>query len=564
MFGLVRTSASLLRSHPSSTSEHGCSLESLPCELFIHLLSSIPDIATLYNFLHASPTAYRVFNRYDAAKTVETILSSGHTCTQIQFLFRFCAKLQFEGVDGWSNETLVKRGFEDPLDVSFINEYSPGPLALNTSLHKIHRLLRIARDIHTVALDCIGDCLRAFCALESQQQQRPAEEESPNRCTTEGQLGAAAAAAGASVATVAVGDEEVRVPRLPRGGGTVMTKAAEQIPCKGMGFGPPPPTAATWAEEQRVERALWRMQLASEADMASMRRFRPPGGTWRVWWFVAYEAAILRQALACQGRHDSDSDIYEPRTALYQAELPNRKIMNPEYRELLSVVDYVGRRFGEDSADDFAGKIVDMEGLLLQEIGVSRPKPFAQGCNPCDSGGDSDDASSQRWWEALMPTAYDEERMSSTSLSENHNEEEPPPRNPSRTGTHAENEGLLKPSAAVSRYLRGRNDTQRPPSIDMFQFSVFYRCGFAFWSEERLRARGFLPTAIVTKTDDTSSLSPSQQSLQLLQMEEEARVDAAWLSLLTPQEIAWDTSKREEARMINITWRRTAQHPGTH
>ncbi|KAJ2971532.1 hypothetical protein NQ176_g7640 [Zarea fungicola] len=225
--------------------------------------------------------------------------------------------------------------------------------------------------------------------------------------------------------------------------------------------------------------------------------------------------------------------------------------MNPEYRELLSVVDYVGRRFGEDSADDFAGKIVDMEGLLLQESGVTRSKPFAEGCNPCDSDGDSNDASSQRWWKALMPTAYDEEGISSSSLSENHNEEEPPPQNPSPAGTHAENEGLLKPAAAVSRYLRGRNGTRRPPSIDMFQFSVFYRCGFAFWSEERLRSRGFLPTAIVTETDDSLS-SSSQQTLQL-QREEEARVEAAWMSLLTPEEIAWDASKREEARMMNIT-----------
>lgn len=109
---------------------------------------------------------------------------------------------------------------------------------------------------------------------------------------------------------------------------------------KGYDIGPP-----TWTEEQRVMRAFWRLQISSESLLGAMTRSLPEKERPQYWRF-AYKIAVQRTIHTHQPDYSLPSDCHNSgQTALYSAdghvpEGAQPTTLHPEYREIISVVDY--------------------------------------------------------------------------------------------------------------------------------------------------------------------------------------------------------------------------------
>ncbi|KAG6036735.1 hypothetical protein E4U41_005523 [Claviceps citrina] len=430
----------------TSSPEASTGFESLPCEIILEILPRITDLASLYNILRASPAALAVFNRNNPADITESVLSSGYTCQQIQSMVRFGAVQRSLKLPPWHDEEFMKFIFQEPMQAERrVSTYEPERLAHDTKLSVIHELLRTARDITNVSLHCLSDSLRLFRSL---RPRRPV-------------------------------NTDFRF--------IAWTHPPETEELEVMDIGPP-----TWTEEQRVMRAFWRLQVAYDALCASFTRELPPNYGVRESHCHLYGPAVHRSV-----RHSQPSSIEEDcydvqRPALYSAGMhrthqTRSKTPSPEYYEIVSVVDYIGERFGQELADELASNHTYVESILLQYLA-----PFSEEDEYRDVAPELEDT--VRQWPMPMPACNDEM-------------------------------ALLRPSPAVKRIfdmsLVGRDGGKGPPSSVASVFDPFNRYGLAFWCEERLQGYGLA----TSKADHASPLQD--------------QVNGTWLSLLTPDELAF-------------------------
>lgn len=272
----INFAVAMRHNFPSKRPEYckaSTSFESLPCEIILNILPRVSDLATLCSIIHASPSALRAFKRYDSASTVEAVLSSGYTCQQIQFIFRFCALFRSRKPLPWYDWTLWRIAFQEPIQAERSQDvFQPEPLAQDTAFMVIHSLLKTARDITNMSLDCLADRLQRFRSLEPQM---PVDESftfcsagtEPNPSVNQ------------YMGPVSQGSFQAAWDHQPQ---TTKLELTD--------IGSP-----TWTEGQRVMRAFWRLQLAYDSDWYNTIREHehPPSSSMQIWW-IKYRNAIHR------------------------------------------------------------------------------------------------------------------------------------------------------------------------------------------------------------------------------------------------------------------------------
>ncbi|KAK8093472.1 hypothetical protein PG997_000157 [Apiospora hydei] len=305
-----------------------CLFECLPTELLLKILSGLPDLTSLDSVLHASPTTYRIFDRY-AVDITETILAcddeivvsyhrhpcrtdevhhgphpieSGVTCAYIRVMFYMMAAIRSSRfpihslsdfcqnvIDPFWWET-TRRGR------STLGYYMPENLPQDAPPKVVRSLIATYRKLNWFSLDCLKSCLTR---LESVCPSRPA-------------MGKKAFRKGRRAGTVQNNAEGLdQVPGQP-----VVVLVA----------GPP-----SWVEEQRVSRAFWRLQFLYDMQRAARGALLPTA-------CPAEDVELLRnysqtQLLSLYGLpHPHDGDGYAR--------------LHPEIEEIYSVAQYLETAHG--------------------------------------------------------------------------------------------------------------------------------------------------------------------------------------------------------------------------
>ncbi|KAK8005989.1 hypothetical protein PG991_012286 [Apiospora marii] len=243
-----------------------CLFELLPTELLLKVLRGLPDLTSLDSVLHASPTAYRIFDEY-AVEITETILAcdyqlvvtynhrpnrseeihhgphaveSGVTCAYIRVMFymmaairsgrfpvhslsEFCEKV----VDPFWWKT-TRRGRATP------GYFMPKSLPKDTLPKVVRSLIATYRRLNWLSMDCLRFYLARF---ESTCPAIPAITKK------------------AFLRGCRMGPYINDAKALDEFGG---------IPIKPRDPGPP-----SWVEEQRAARAFWRLQLLYDLRRAA-------------------------------------------------------------------------------------------------------------------------------------------------------------------------------------------------------------------------------------------------------------------------------------------------------
>lgn len=182
--------------------------EDLPTEIKISIVSHVRDLGSLGALLHASPFAFRQFGP-DARALAETILAS-HTGGHTAVLVWLCALLRAGTLPFRDNATFLRCVTLEALTPALRIRPSswggaPRGLPADCDPAIVRGLLSVARHVTRVAGECLHTMRDRFAA--------PAAPEGP-----------------------------------PRWGGGQRVKRDPRL-------------AFTWEEEQRVVRALWRVQL---------------------------------------------------------------------------------------------------------------------------------------------------------------------------------------------------------------------------------------------------------------------------------------------------------------
>lgn len=413
-------------------------LDSLPLEIILQILASIPDLATLCNLLYASRAAWSAFfaNAARAASIAETVLSSGYTCPQIQFMIRLYAQVQCRKVPTMEHGPLFERAFRQPMQAEHRclpapkDAFQPDLLNRDTGRNIIYRLINTARELSNCSMNYLTDSLARLGTLEPQNS---------------------------------LGKDD---------GFGVDSDAAQPI-------GPP-----TWMEEQRVMRAFWRLQLAYKAsEEASIRRL-PSGKDPEDWWW-RHKITIHRTIRFYESGISHPADCHNgAQSALYSVnghslDETSPTAPHPEYQEIVSVLDYIGERFGQDAADDVAGYVEDIADLMRYQ-------------------------------------RREKAKISSPDIHQSHEESRRPGMPMPPMPTDDDQQVILQPSVGVMTMFR--LSTEATPRFKLSALTLS-RYGLPFWCHGRLQAYG-----LAASNEEDSSV--------------QARVDAAWLNLMSLEEPA--------------------------
>ncbi|PTU21633.1 hypothetical protein P175DRAFT_0492274 [Aspergillus ochraceoroseus IBT 24754] len=207
--------------------------DDLPYELFLEIVSYIEDCSSLYSLLRASPALSRVFN-HNGLEITRSVFSKDNMCDQILESIHIIAVLQSSSP--WPFPTLhefisrfIRVTVRDP-EAPYTPLLPPAPV-LSTDLpdttptQTIRRILSVYAQISYLTSACIQLCLQRFQAIQPENIVNP---EARYHATSG--------------------------PRKDKIAPWKQTFESVQVPFHD--FGPP-----TWDEEQRVSRALWRIQL---------------------------------------------------------------------------------------------------------------------------------------------------------------------------------------------------------------------------------------------------------------------------------------------------------------
>lgn len=289
------------------------SLERLPYELLLHVLSNLPDLTTLDCLLRASPTAYRLFdNGACAVEIFECILSDGCLCDHVQVLMRQIALLRAGArpfPPGYTEYTpwpvapgiasFRRQVIEESLRHSSRQKPSPAGFApkrldRDTEPCVVRSILISARRLTMVSLDCIDFYLAELASMT----------DTSDRCS---------------------------VSALP----------------------------PTWSEEQRCLRTLWRLQLVfdlkraarrgtlagwSRKDLKSLEGIAAMSSTEDDWWFGLQ---VSRFSQHWPGADCGERFFYHS-AAHHDCYYPD--VAHPERHEYATVLDYIRQSRGQEFA----------------------------------------------------------------------------------------------------------------------------------------------------------------------------------------------------------------------
>ncbi|KAM0457109.1 hypothetical protein ACHAPV_006748 [Trichoderma viride] len=378
------------------------SLQDLPTELVAPILTRVADIATLDSLIRAWPAAYRVFES-SAADITEAVLSSGYVCGHIRVIFRIIALLRSGTLPISNLADFRRRVIVDAMRYasrvrSSPSGFAPALLARETPPAVIRSLLATYRQVMLASLGCLTYYLERFKTLKPEH---PIDRTIKNPAWSE------------------------HVP-------------AWQSRPQGRKFnvrdiGPP-----SWTEEQRVNRAFWRLQLLYDLKRAASRGLLdwPDDSKAALCDIVAVSRPIRESAHFWRRNRRYVHQTWADCSDFYHAWVHNfpyapNDPCPPEYEELISVVDYVRTVYGQEAS----GRLIKGEVCLAELQG------------PVEI---------YREWSLANPGVKDWKT-------------------------------LVGASVGAERYYYG----QRGKSIlDMVDFDALGRYGFAFWSWERMFAYG--------------------------------------------------------------------------
>ncbi|KAJ5211728.1 uncharacterized protein N7498_003374 [Penicillium cinerascens] len=204
-------------------------METLPFELLHDIVSRLDDCTSLYNLLRASPAISRLFD-HDGLQLTRAVFSKDTMCDQIRESISLVAILDsftfpYRSLDvfiaGFIHETVrdvCPRRLDDPRPTS---PPLPNDLPDNTPIPTIRRVLSIYAQIVHLTVACLDHYLERFNVLRPENIVDPETRYSMN------------------------------LKKTPP-----WTQRFESFKAPVSDHGPP-----VWEEEQRVSRALWRIQL---------------------------------------------------------------------------------------------------------------------------------------------------------------------------------------------------------------------------------------------------------------------------------------------------------------
>ncbi|RFU30695.1 hypothetical protein B7463_g5665, partial [Scytalidium lignicola] len=212
-------------------------METLPFELLREIVSRLDDCISLYNLLHASPAISRLFD-HDGLQLTRAVFSKDNMCDQIRESISLMAMLDsysfaYPSIDAFVANFIhvtvkdrIPQRLGDPLPTSL-----PNDLPDNTPIPTVRRILSLHVQIVHLTVACLEHYLEKFNALRPEN----------------------------------IVDPETRYSRdlkkIPP-----WTQRFESFGVPVSDYGPP-----VWEEEQRVSRALWRIQLFYDLRTAAGR-----------------------------------------------------------------------------------------------------------------------------------------------------------------------------------------------------------------------------------------------------------------------------------------------------
>lgn len=369
------------------------SLQELPTKLVAQILGHVTDLETLDSLIRAWPTAYRVFESR-AADITDAVLTSGDSsgciCGHIRVIFRIIALLRSGSLPISNLADFQQRVIVDAMRYasrvrSSPNGFAPGSLAEETAPTVIRSLLATYRQIMSASLGCLTLYLDRFKILKPEY---PVDKK---------------------------------------------TKNLQGSKFNRQNIGPP-----SWVEEQRVNRAFWRLQLLYDLKRAASRGLLdwPEESKAALCDVVAVSRPIGESANSSLRTRRYARKVWANSSDFYHAWVHNfpyapNNPCPPEYEELISVVDYVGTIYGQAASQRLAkGEMCLAE--LQGSVEIHRKWPLAK------------------------PGAKDWKT-------------------------------LVGPSVGAERHYYGQHGRSILDAVDFDSFGLY---GFAFWSWERMFAYG--------------------------------------------------------------------------
>lgn len=376
------------------------SLQELPTELVALILTRVTDIATLDSLIRAWPAAYRVFES-SAVDITEAVLSSGYVCGHIRVIFRIIALLRsgtlpISNLADFRRRVIVDAMRYDSRVRSSPSGFAPTFLARETSPAVIRSLFGTYRQIMMASLGCLTYYLDRFKTLKPEHPIYKAIKD------------------GAWSRDITTWPSR---PSRPQG---------RKFDVRNVG----PPS---WTEEQRVNRAFWRLQLLYDLKRAASRGLLdwPDDSKAALCDIVAVSRPIKESTRSWSWSRRYGHQIWPKPSDFYDAWMhivpyAGHDPGPPEYEELISVVDYVRTVHGQEAS----GRLVRGEVCLAELQG------------PVEI---------YREWSLAKPGVKDWKTLIDPS------------------------EGTRQRSSSI---------------LSMTDFDTFGRYGFAFWSRERMFAYG--------------------------------------------------------------------------
>ena len=266
-------------------------LEYLATEILLKIMIQLPDLASLDSAIRASPMMFRVFDEY-AVEIMEAVLSSGHTHGHIRVIIRVIALIRSSTLPIASLAEFKKRVTLEAMQYRIRKSedgFAPEVLSKETKSSVLRGILATARTTTCIAVGCLQYYLDIFEALR------------PSHMLDEGFFFDRAG-------SVRDGIDAPTPPGhfSPEGRSYDVRK-----------IGPP-----SWAEEQRVIRACWRVQVLYDLKKAAAHSLL----SWPV-----EDIAVLNSS-------DSVGLLYDDTIPT----IPFDEFVHPhpEFQEINSIVEY--------------------------------------------------------------------------------------------------------------------------------------------------------------------------------------------------------------------------------
>lgn len=318
--------------------------EDLPTEIKVHILSELRDLGSLGALFHASPTLYRTFG-HNIRDYTEAIFASGYVCGHIAVLFRICALIQSGRLPVHTTKEFFRRVTGEAMCYYMRIRESPwgvAPRKLDGEVDPVivRRLLVTSRLIQNLADRCLHVYLERFKSL------RPESNPSWQKGSRK------------------------RVGR-PYHVDYIDGKPA------GTPYNVQDLDGFQWEEEQRVLRAIWRVQLIYELKRAVLKvknlKWEDPCKVTSTPTIQQSSPLDSEDLTSFYGsRYDYQKFIWPVRSQLGQLSddwYDLRSVIHPEYEELHGVAEFIRQQHGEEAGRNYINGL-----LCLRTLEYTRSK----------------------------------------------------------------------------------------------------------------------------------------------------------------------------------------------